>query len=541
MTHTIEQAEAVYSDAPRLVITACPGSGKTTTLAARINHYLETGDRGIAVVTYTNAAANHIRSRLHDGQRGAIVHCGTLHSLMFKIITIEHEARNLLPPTILPEAGKDILMAAIKEKHRVKCSDKAIEQAYAVFSFAGIPSHRRLDAAELVVAGYFRQMAVDGFFDYDAILRDGFRLITEGCAATKAFIASINHLFVDEFQDAAMVDLATYNSWPAKTVTMVGDPQQCIFGFRGADTQNVFKQTQRPGWKHLKLTTNFRSDARIILNANALIAANGPADPMQGREGVGEGHTSSMFVESQEAGRQLAVSLIRKAVVGAEAVSHAECAIILRTNAAVYAYRQTLEAEGIPVAIPHKSPVKAMDSLKLFLAFVQRPTDLFARLLAENLSDALAQTLIPMQLIPPRAHALPLMSLVKTAIGFGLPCEAIEFMSAHPEMLAGEALAYLRGEQTEMDGTGTAGVNVLTAHAAKGREFDFVIVSELSETVWPMGDRAGSVPEERRLAYVAYTRARKSLVAISVARIVPSWGGKPLVCAPSRFIGEAGL
>lgn len=563
---TEQQEEAALYEGDKLAITACPGSGKTTTLVDRIVEF-EQDDvllRHIGIVTYTNAAARVIADRAtrrmipdeHRTEKTASVlfgHCGTLHSLIFALVRCEHRVRGWKPPTILPEEAALSLIHRCSEDVNYKGSDKKLKECYERTKYEELPD--RKNPEELVIAHYRRTLAQEGFYDYNSLLVFGLALV-KGAAheETQLAINSIRHLIVDEFQDAAPVDIEIILNWPALTRTVVGDSNQCIFGFRGSDPTALNKFISVGGFHQIKLTKNFRSTPQIIKAANSLIGFN--VD--NGGSVMETDNPDGMDVMLIDGPSQEALKVSVASQLSAEREHHHtewhEMAVLCRTNIIAESYRNALRAVNIPVEQEILATSRGdWPHLKLWLSFLACPTnDLILGLLLESgaMDDSMIDEArirgVPAnsihKLVPENSPAMSLSDLFITARTFNVDSHGVEYLMAnHPDKTPGELLTILKGEQ-DIPSVRVEGVAVVTAHSAKGREWDFVVVTEMNEGIWPLGSCAkvpAELREERRLAYVAMTRARKRLVLGSSRTTIPPWGRRPEPCQPSRFINEA--
>lgn len=557
---TEEQIAAARHPADKLAIIACPGSGKTTTLTDRVAIALN--EQGIfpgkvGIVTYTNAAARVLRQRIDEkcpaDRDQPLGHCGTLHSLIFAIVRCEHKQRGLKPPTILPEEATAELLTQAAEAMGYKGSAKKLTECYEASKYQ-LHLQTMNDPAQLAVAHYRRMLATEGFYDYNSILVEGLRLITEGHEITKAAIASIEHLYVDEFQDAGKVDIEIYLSWPARTKTFVGDPNQSIFGFRGA-YRNTLLKLEKEGFTVVNLTSNFRCSPSITAAANRLIVYNYEPGfrPMESNAHE-YGDVELIQQTSQEALRTAVSQLIKSETTNFN-TPETEIAVLCRTNKIAESYRTALAQAGFTVET-ETALVSSQEwpQAKLWLSFLACPSNnLILRLLLSHAALPTTELLAAivrdqsgneaMGLVPPESPVMTVSGLLNTGRQFNIASSCLAYIEKEwGGLTPGAALAALRGNPDLIPAKRSVGVAVVTAHSAKGREWDTVVVTELTEGIWPLGSCAKipeELKEERRLAYVAVTRARKRLYLGTCSSVIPPWGRRPEPASASRFIREA--
>lgn len=556
MITTEEQLTAIRSPAKKLTIVACAGSGKTTTLIEKIKHMANQPDvrtEEIGIITYTNAAADVLRKRLMKEANPAYAHLGTTHSLIYRLVRIEHEARGFKPPTILPEGSASELLLTAAQMVGYKGSEKRLNDCYERSKYMSLK--QRLTPEENAVARYRHMLATEGFYDYNTILVEGLRLITEGHGKTLDFVRSIKHLLVDEFQDAASIDIATFLAWPAETKTFVGDTNQSIFGWRGADRE-VFQRLKADGFIETKLSVNFRCAAEIVTAANNLIKYNvDHADYEMTAFNEVKGSVWHVEAGSQDILRAKIIDELKIAM--GSGAKPSEMAVLCRTNLIADTYRSAIEQAGIPVEKEVKNfNIRDWPTAKLWLAFLASPdNNTMLRLLCQQAvlhfdEDYVIQAIEKglsvnglKEFVPEESPRMTLDDLALTGRKFNIDSDCIKHLvENYGNLTPGQALAEIKGGGDSPFTKSTEGVACVTAHSAKGREWDFVVVTEMTEGIWPLGS-CSKIPEllreERRLAYVAMTRARYNLVLANSTSVIPPWGRRPEPASISRFITEA--
>jgi ATP-dependent DNA helicase Rep len=286
-----QRAAVAHVDGPLLVL-AGAGSGKTRVIVEKIAHLVGSGRmpaRRIAAITFTNKAAREMRGRVArrlkgDAAEGLTV-C-TFHALGLRILQVEHaraglrrgfsvfdgedtaaQLKDLLPPGSKPDAVE----AARQLVSRAKGACLSPEQALAA---AG--SAREREAAALY-ARYQQRLATFNAVDFDDLIRLPVHLLESEGECIAGWRERIGYLLVDECQDTndAQYRMLKALTGPRGMFTCVGDDDQSIYAWRGANPDNLLQLGRDyPELKIVKLEQNYRCSSRVLRAANALIARN---------------------------------------------------------------------------------------------------------------------------------------------------------------------------------------------------------------------------------------------------------------------------
>ncbi|MGB8295899.1 MAG: ATP-dependent helicase, partial [Polyangia bacterium] len=284
MIPTPAQQQAINSNETDILCVAGPGSGKTQTTVDRIKRLIETSTppARIVALTFTNAAAKELEERLQsdwpclpdgsaisDNAQMATYHLGytgTLHGFAFRCLR-EHGA--LLGygthlTVISPESAQDLLEQKAKE---LGCRD-TIKRLLEIKA-AGLDTTKRMTVAETTVASFLQELKQASIVDFDILLTEFARLVREH---PECLAGRWDHLFVDEVQDSSTTDWQIYRGLPIPSKFYGGDPDQSIYGFRGAAVAEMVAHAQAA--KVITLESNFRSLEPICRAAQALIEYN---------------------------------------------------------------------------------------------------------------------------------------------------------------------------------------------------------------------------------------------------------------------------
>ncbi len=578
---TVAQVAAVESNHKNVLCVAGPGSGKTTVLAARIRRIIDDGadPRQILAITYTNAAARNLEGRITWGKTSEIVgdntaslrlgFAGTLHGFCLRMLRdhgtlFGYGART---GVIDEDASRELLT----EKAEAQACRESIDKLMKLkaqgrpLRILGQPYTR----AQLVVLAYCEELRESGLLDFDLILTEFRRLLREDVTLHDAVASRFTHIFWDEVQDSGHEDWNIAVELPIANKFFVGDPDQSIFGFRGAAPHRLLTYAARTDVCVLHLEDNFRCAHAICKSANRLIRHNTDrlkkeTKPVPSAPGGGVHAYSPARNEGEE------VAEVMEAANGYfnRQEEDGTLAILCRSNAIASNFRAACVAQGFQIEAEPSNDLPADWPLaRALIEFLAQPNSdtlaffyVAARAVRGGATSVAARKTA--HTIRREAHLIG-KSIAAQWFDFatgpqtrdadfvghwldkeGLSRESValvvERMKSLPvgSNLTDLALAVVR--QAEPAKPKPAQVTVSTIHAAKGREWDAVIVAGYEDQLTPGRATSADVEEERRLAFVAVTRARKWLFFSSAATRRASWGHHPVEERdPSRFIKEA--
>ena len=362
------QVEAVTAPDLPLLVLAGAGSGKTRVLTHRVAYLVATGraqPSRVLAVTFTNKAAREMRSRLaallEDGPEGMWL--GTFHAMGARMLRQRGELAGVPRDFVIyDEADRASLM---KEAMRQAGVD---EKRFSVASISGEISRAKNDLrdpdsfgaaargfvesqAARVYPVYERLLETNRALDFDDLLLKVVRLLEASEEALARYRDRFGHVLVDEYQDTnrAQYRILRLLVGEHRRVTVVGDPDQSVYSWRGADLRNILEfQRDYPDAVVVPLEQNYRSTATILRAAGAVIRENsrrvdkglwtaGPeGDPVQ----VGQ------FYDEREEAAAVAAEARRLHSLGEAAWG--EVAVLYRTNAQSRALEEVLLREGIP-------------------------------------------------------------------------------------------------------------------------------------------------------------------------------------------------
>ena len=611
------QRQAVCHDAGGLLVLAGAGSGKTRVLACRIAWLLaecRCSPRDILAVTFTNKAAQEMRRRVAamTAFDAASLTLGTFHGVCHRLLRrhaaaagwdknfqiLDAQDQKSFVRRMLAEADIDreefppgdccAYIRKVKEKG-VRAAEapaesaraRAMRQIYAMYEQSCRRQHK-LDFAELLLS------ALDLLRAHDDLRQH--------------YAARFRHILIDEFQDTNPLQYQWLKLLDGgdNTFFAVGDDDQSIYAFRGADPRNMHLiQHDLRARTIIRLEHNYRSTGNILSAANTLIAANKNrlgknlvTDSAAGAK-IGIARAADDLTEAEDI-----VRTAKDKISGGGAAD--EIAVLYRTNAQSRLLEQALIKHGLPYRIygglrffERRETKHALAYLRLAVAddtdallrVINMPPrgigektmaalttrgDLAAAVRDSGVARVAAFAAIINNLRRQREDGADLPAMARAAVeDSGLlayyesrPQEAEraenlrEFVSAASQKNSDDGeetdplLQFLADAALESGAAQSAGqndspitgaINLMTVHAAKGTEFDAVFVAGLEEGTFPHrlsldSPDPGALEEERRLMYVAITRARRELFLHFADRRMLY--GQRQTLPSSRFLNE---
>ncbi len=521
-----QRAAATAPPGPVLVV-APAGSGKTTTLVARVCWLVDGGadPAGITLLAFNRRAAEELVERLDaalaplaasaSGAGGVRVR--TFHALGREVLAeagvdvaalADRDAvvRALWPDMPAADRGRlDLAFSRLKLDLRVAVNDVAADEAAGPVARAWL--------------AYERALRDDGALDFDDLVLRALRLLEGDAVALARWRARCATLLVDEAQDLdrTQLDLALLLAGETRNVTLVGDDDQTVYGWRLADVRRILSLAAAlPGLRRIDLETNYRCPPPVVQRAVRLVEQNE------------ERFAKRVLSGPRNAGRLILAPDAADDVVRVDRAmaswpdDGSTRAVLARTNRELLVPVVVAVARGWPFRAPDIAlPIEdsRLDGLliRAGTASTDRAAPLvaLARLRAECCAGEVAN--------PPANPDEPTESdLVTALLGWSAALPSLDALRAAVAAFRAR-LAQLRRDD--------APLTLATAHGTKGLEWDHVVVLADGfpgrRSIADAAEPERALEEERRLAYVAWTRARRSLTLL----FDPA--------APSRFLLEA--
>jgi DNA helicase-2/ATP-dependent DNA helicase PcrA len=525
-------------------VLAGAGSGKTRAITHRIAYGVETGvysAEKVLALSFTVKAAGEMRSRLSElGVEG--VACRTFHSAAMR--QLAHFWPDLIGgdlPKVLHSKAATLKRAAAQLNIRAtdellrgiaaeiewrKVRLLSMDHYETVLPERPLPGGLSADATLALVQKYEALKDDQRNLDFEDAL-----IATLGMLNAEKWVADrvreqFRFFVIDEYQDVSPVQRALLDAWRGdhSEVCVVGDPNQTVFGFAGASDEHLLRfESEFPGATTVELDRNYRSTPEIVRLANSTVP-NSPLELVSMRE---SGPAPRVIVsETDEDEARSIGTAIRAAIDGG--TDPADIAVLYRINVQSLVLEQVLGEMRIPFRVRggrfFDEPV-VTQALVLVRGRLQtdpaaNARDTMALILREHLGWLSKPPANPVD-----RHSWNIMSAL-AQIAENLPADATVI----------DLAADLKHRADNEMEPAVSAVTLSTTHNAKGLEWDTVFVIGMSEGLFPLSYSMGDGPmqEERRLAYVAFTRAGRSLTLSWAERQKASSAAR----TRSRFIPE---
>ena len=364
-----EQAAAAGTiDGPVLVL-AGAGTGKTRVITYRIAYMLRSGipPEQILGMTFTNTAAREMRERLASLVDAAVarrVTLGTFHSFCIRILRREIAKLGYLPAfTIADDSDQQGLLKQAAGALGCAQGEFPLSTVQAMISgwknrlIQPEEARRSADTTfESVAAQIYEEyqllLEMQNSLDFDDMLMLVYRLFTEHPDVLERYRDHYRYLLIDEYQDtnAAQFTIVKQLAGDRRNLCVVGDDDQSIYSWRGADISNILGfPEQFPGAKVVKLEQNYRSTARILNAANAVIGLNEKRHEKRLWSDLGEGEPVRVVtLENGEAEAEFIGNMIQQLKEQQPELNYRDFAILYRSNHLSRQLEQTLRRQGVP-------------------------------------------------------------------------------------------------------------------------------------------------------------------------------------------------
>lgn len=612
------QQEAVVSDAKHLRIIAGAGSGKTRVLTMRIVYEIEqlhAAPYSILAITFTNKAANEMKSRIHDmlGDMASGCQISTIHSLCMRILS--QEITVLGYPKNFTVVDQDDQKTILKEAYKLLEIDKKDLSYNTVLDYIGNNKYERIAPEKAIDMAYgnpslIKKAKVYEYYvnrlkqiyglDFDDLILFTTKIFSTYPEIKEKWARKYKYIHVDEFQDIdkeqylLIKQLSSYHD----NVYVVGDPDQTIYTWRGADVNIIvnfdkdFKDT-----KTIILNQNYRSTNNILSAANSLIKNNKARleKELFSSKGDGEKIKHKTFESEYEEGLFVVNDVKRRLKQGQDID---EIAVLYRSNYLSRELEKVLIESHLPYVIyggirfyerqevkdilcylrlivtgddlsfqrvinqpkrgigqksidnifeiAQKNNLSMYDTIKnglyaknqntmdKFVAMVEKwrelnkDSDNLEKLLQSVLDDSGYRTMLESEKENER------LENIKSLID-----DITEYQENYPGSTLADYLSMISLYTDRANQQTGEALKLMTIHAAKGLEFETVYVIGMSEGIFPsertMIEGNKGLEEERRLAYVAYTRAKNDLYLLESSSFSYVLNGNKNT---SRFIKE---
>lgn len=576
-----DQMRAATHSGPRpAIVIAGPGSGKTRTLVGRHLHLHAIGvpRESILISTFTVKAAQEVGVRLVEAH-GDIpeterrrMFVGTFHSLCVRLLRQFHDRAGL--PKDFEIVSGDAQIALLKDTGLSwhgeyqdlvdmisRWKDRLVSPVEAAAEAARRQTPDLVAAAE-IYASYERELSTRGICDFPRLIIATIRASNNDPDFRAYLQRRFRHILVDEFQDTNRLQIALLETMVGQggNLWVVGDDDQALYGWRGADVRYAtdFGRRFRGGARYV-LARNYRSTPAVVSAANAVVTVNTlrvakTIVPMVETE-QGDGVSISGFGDDREEAAAVAKAVARR-IRGGVAPRH--IAILFRSGSLAPVVQTALAREKIPVRLVGVGSFWALPEVRLFVCVLKAAAGTATKDERETLEKhprrrQIAAFLHTMKGVPLSAAAEPASNLLSNLVPEGLPPDRTGLWieaSQQAAIEAGEFGGYVEFFEHVAASAGTSNaadgeeaVVLSTIHASKGLEWPVVFVVGAELAMLPH-HKSTDVEEERRLLYVAVTRAmRQCFVSYAEERFARPQFASPFLfemadrCDPEFRIG----
>lgn len=624
-----------YCDGPELVI-AGAGSGKTRVLTYKIAYLLSQGYHpwSILALTFTNKAADEMKDRIARivGKEQAFrLNMGTFHSVFSRILRVESDvigyhsnftiydetdSRSLLK-TIIKELGLDDKVYKPNSVHaRISMAKNKLILAQ---QYASNPTmmerdrDARMPEIGRIFSIYEQRCLQANAMDFDDLLVVTYKLFAEHPDICTKYATRFQYVLVDEYQDTNYVQqcIVFQLTQVNRRVCVVGDDAQSIYGFRGANIDNILEYSKiYPDSQLFKLEQNYRSTQRIVQAANSLIKHNERQIPKDvfSENDTGEKLVLKSLYSDKEEAAVVCKDIMR--IRRQDGGTYSDFAILYRTNSQSRSFEEELLKYNIPYRIYggmsfyQRKEIK--DIIAYFRLIVNHDDEEAFKRIINYPARGIGNTTLQKVVAASQQSGVSLWTAITQPTMCGLELSRSVFakleafaqmieqftcqLTTVDAMLLGEEIVkqsgisadiyaskdaenlskqenlteFFNGLQEFVEGNREEGleervylpdflqtvalyqdketedeskVNLMTVHAAKGLEFPTVFIVGLEENIFPSPMSINSLrelEEERRLLYVAITRAEKRCILTCAKN---RWRyGKLETYVPSRFL-----
>jgi len=539
-----DQRRAVTAADGPLLIVAGPGTGKTKTLTARIAHIIADGrakPQEILALTFTKKAAEEMRGRvamlLHEknlkqrqGAATALPYISTFHALCNELLGGE-----------LNFATEPQRLALIKQLPKPSQFKGMTTRELGLLISRAKNMAEDEPALHKLVRLYDQGLQELGLLDYDDLLVRTRHLLQKDEVLRMTVQHRFSHILVDEFQDTNQLQYELLQLIRGhENLFVIGDPLQSIYGFRGA-SGSIFEQfrVDFPHAEAVTLAVNYRSAPQIVTLSNALFTGAPKLKPYAKRKGTAR--TVNVLNEYSEAAyvlgeiqKQIGGGDMLRAISDDDVSLHRtlkDFAIIYRSRAAANAMQKAVAESGLPYQIVGEGSPYERPEVQAILALL-RGAEKGETPQLEGFTSGQAKAVQELLGNPKNIRPAAFAEKIITLLGFEPTASLQQFLGSLVRFnTIEEAVRHFDAiAETNFYDASADAITLLTIHASKGLEFPYVFLIAAEEGILP--HEKAQVEEEKRLFYVAITRAKDELTTTNAAHR----GGQP--ARQSRFISE---
>ena len=612
------QQEAVrHIDGPLLIL-AGAGSGKTKTLTTRLAYLIaEVGidPLNTLTLTFTNKAASEMRGRasklIPPGSSMPLLCTFHKFGLLFLKFNIEKigRANNFV---IIDSDDRKKILKRIAKAHQIELNIAFISSEISKYKNILLTAEEILKKAELpdyrkiatIYKDYEAEIIENNLVDFDDLLMLTYQILEKDPELRKETSNRYQYIMVDEYQDTNELQFKLLELLASehKNLCVVGDDDQSIYGWRGANIRNILEFSQRfDNCKTVKLEINYRSTSPILKAANELIEHNSQRIGKKLSSFKGDGKSVKLFHSLDESLESRGIAREVKSLL-AKGVSSDKIAVLYRINALSRSLEEGFTKEALPFKLlggmRFYDRAEIKDMISYFRVFanpnddfsieriINKPRRAIGKVTVDKLKKGAfeqhcsifqfikehdVRTIVSKKAANTLKKFVELIELFQNEIDHSphnfidLFEDSIGMKKYYAAMVDGdervqnidEFIGYFREAisntpdlpldvflndislQSDQDNIDENAITIMSIHASKGLEFEHLYVIGLEEEFFPLLGDTTNMEEERRLGYVAITRAKSDLTLCYVDSRF--YKGQRKRIDKSRFLGEAGL
>lgn len=576
MPLTCEQQRVVEHVSGHLVVIAGPGSGKTRTVIEKIRYILDQDiippPYRLLIVTFSNVGVAEIKKRLGAGgfRYWDRIRIATFHSFANHILTCFGSDIGIPENFELIVEEQQEILDEIAQRHAIQT--RALRGEISKCKRRGrYPDQSGIIRDDMLLAYQDYQTVLRNrkALDLDDLIVYALRLLKESALARRLFTSTYRYILVDEFQDSdpLQLQLVTIFAESAIGTTVVGDDDQSIYAFRGAERRNIEVFANSVSADRMTLEANFRSDQVILEAAQAVISQerNRVARTLKGISSS-RGILQKCSFDNEVAEASYLSAEIHR-LIEQEKTPHSEIAVLARVsdrlNCICYAleklsipyfdrrslgFRQSLTTDLALALLEIRADLSSSAALSRLLevveganlhAFYDEPDGIDAALRLKSQAASLAEPTLQESGLETYLASVGFLDIIQFASDndrvasrimndISSMCNTIVSISQQHGLSLLDTLARLRGEDA---------VQIMTGHASKGTEYDHVLLVGLEKGTLPyyQAKTEEEMADERRIFYVAVTRARRAVYLTYVETLRDRWGRHHRK-SPSQFL-----
>ncbi len=595
---TKSQMEVIRSTNGPLLVVACPGSGKTTTVVARVDQLLKENVRpeNILVITFSKAAADEMGKRFYDNYHRSDVMFSTIHSFCWKVVKMTPGYQDKM---LLNESGRfNVIAGILKARYHIDDQCMLHEITRRVIScmalvinsdddfenreFQVYYVYKKIDI-QAVYEQYSIYKAKNNYIDFDDMVikcRDIFRNNPE---ILDRWQSVYHYVMIDEYQDTNIIQAEIFYMLASKyrNICVVGDDDQSIYSFRAADPRIMFSFNKVfPDAKVIMLDTNYRSDKMIVTLADRLINKNTYRYTKEFKTGSRDIRPCTIMCKDygRKYGDMIAALMREMSRLHNQGVAYEQMAVLYRVNKQAQPIMNYLVSQGIPFHVKENSLKDIHEEffftcIEAYYSYIRYPTKEVFQIIAKSPyryipNDIIKKTDMTQQNMIDLCYDYytdgnkwkaqkcemsirELFQIIRKLKQYTKPTDFVnciynlelfkdwaikeakkrngedytpEMLSNSMDLIRHEAACYedmdtwLKAAHRSMVAVNQSiksrsGVALSTYHGAKGLEWDCVFLIDVNEgiTPSPLANTIPELEEERRMFYVAFTRARKNV------------------------------